>query len=212
MDTSTLATCAIYCAIAAEPTSAILQFCTVVGREEATEPLNPKRSRLEEADHIDSSDVESDIDEPVPESTSHEDYDTTSTAAESSSRESSITPARRKQASKFCNEWLKGREHWLKYLPDQGMFCALCQKHNKSQVSRGTRNSTPCTRLRLQSITAHEGCAAHKHALKLESETLTTRRIQSALNPRIPAKGIEQAFTSLYLCEVKNSRDDICYF
>ena len=162
------------------------------------EPLNPKRSRLEDANHIDSSDAESDTDEPMPESTSHEDYDTTSTAAESSSRESSTTPARRKQASKFCNEWLKGREHWLKYLPDQGMFCALCQKHNKSQLSRGTWNSTPCTRLRLQSIAAHEGCAAHKHALKLESETLTTRRIQSALNPRIPAKGIEQAFTSLY--------------
>ena len=176
----------------------ILRFCTAVGREEATEPPDPKRSRLEEADHFDSSDAESDIDEPVPESTSHEDYGTTSTAAESSSRESSTTFARRKQASKFCNEWLKGREHWLKYLPHQGMFCTLCQKHNRNPVSHGTWNSTPCNRLRLQSITAHEGCAAHKHALKLESETLTTRTIQSALNPRIPAKGIEQAFTSLY--------------
>ena len=53
----------------------------------------------------------------------------------------------------------------------------------------------PWTRLRQQSITAHEACAAHKDALKLESEKLTS--IHNALNPKIPAKGIEQAFISL---------------
>ena len=53
-----------------------------------------------------------------------------------------------------------------------------------------------CTRLRQQSIIAHEACAAHKDALKLESEKLTS--IHNALNPKIPAKGIEQAFISLY--------------
>ena len=37
----------------------ILRFCTLVGREEGTEPLN---LRINEANHIDSSDVESDID------------------------------------------------------------------------------------------------------------------------------------------------------
>ena len=78
------------------------------------------------------------------------------------------------------------------------MFCVLCQKHNKSPFARGTWNTAPCTRLRLQSILAHEACAARKDALRLESEKLTTKTIESAINPRIPAKGIEQAFTSLY--------------
>ena len=44
--------------------------------------------------------------------------------------------------------------------------------------------------------TAHEGCASHKDTLKLECEKLTT--IQRALNPKIPAKGIKQLFTSQY--------------
>ena len=52
---------------------------------------------------------------------------------------------------------------------------------------------TQChARLRQHSITAHEACAAHKDALKLESEKLTS--IHNALNPKIPAKGIEQTF------------------
>ena len=178
----------------------IRQYCTVVDREESELP-NSKRSRLDEAgDDSDSSSsaADGDIDEPEP--TSHEGNSSvlTSTAAETSSTESSTNSAKRKQASKFCNDWRKGRELWLKYLPGQGMFCTLCQKHNKSPFSRGTWNTTPCTRLRLQSITAHEGCAAHKDALKMESEKLNSRTIQSAINPRIPTKGIEQAFTSLY--------------
>lgn len=34
--------------------------------------------------------------------------------------------------------------------------------------------------------------------VKLESEKLTIRKIQSVLNPKIPAKDIKQAFPSLY--------------
>ena len=78
------------------------------------------------------------------------------------------------------------------------MLSTLCQKYNKSPFTRDTWNKTLCTRLRLQSISAHEHSAAHKDSMKLESETLTTRPIESAINPRIPAKGIEQAFISLY--------------
>ena len=96
-----------------------------------------------------SSAAEGDIDEPEP--TSHEGDSSllTSTTVESSSMESSTNRIRgkRKQASKFCDDWCKGREHWLKYLPGQGMFCALCQKHKKSPFSRGTWNTAPCTRL-----------------------------------------------------------------
>ncbi len=79
---------------------------------------------------------------------------------------------KKKQASKFNKESLKGREHWLKYLPEEGMVCSLCRKYNKHLFSRSIWNTVPCTRRRQQSITAHEACAAHKDAVKLESEKL----------------------------------------
>ena len=77
------------------------------------------------------------------------------------------------------------------------MFCTLCQKYDKSPFSRGTWNTT-CTRIRLQSIISHERAAAHIDCIKLECEKTSTTNIQSAINPVIPAKGIEQAFISLY--------------
>ena len=147
----------------------IRQYFTVVEREECDLPSS-KHSRLDEGDHDDrdgsSIAAEEDIDER--ESTTHEDDSSvlTSTAAESSSTKSSTNGTKQKQASKFCNDWRKGRERWLKYLPGEGMFCSLCQKHNKNPFSRGT---TPCNRLKLQSVIAHEGCAAHKDALQLKS-------------------------------------------
>ena len=81
----------------------------------------------------------------------------------------------------------------MKYVPGQGMLCTLCQKH--SHGAHSTWNSIPCNRLRLQSITAHERCASHKYSCKMEAEKTT---IQSAINPQVPVKPIEQAFTCLY--------------
>ncbi len=158
----------------------LLLFC--VKRKSGGEPPSPKRSRTEtvavgeEMDccvvHNEDASIEGDV---------------TAQAGSSSQQ-------RKKQASKFNKEWLKGREHWLKYFPEKGMFCSLCQKHNKNPFAHGTWNTVPCSRLRQQSITAHEVCAAHKDAVKLESEKLTT--IPNSLNPKKPAKGIEQAFVS----------------
>lgn len=111
---------------------------------------------------------------------------------------SSSSGSNAKQASKFVSDWLIGRQHWLKYENGQGMFCTLCQKYDKSPFSRGTWNTTPCTRIRLQSIISHERAAAHIDCIKLECEKASTKNIHSAINPVIPAKGIEQAFISLY--------------
>ena len=157
----------------------ILQYCTNSERSEES-GSSPKRPRLDEDSDSSSEDESSNL-----------------TAPETSSTDSS-NRSKRKQASKFCTDWSKGRQHWLKYVAGQGMFCTLCQKHNKTKrhVSHSTWTVTPCTRLRLQSITAHEKCASHKNACKLEAEKKNT--IQSSVNPRIPAKPIEQAFTSLY--------------
>jgi len=78
------------------------------------------------------------------------------------------------------------------------MFCLLCQKYNKHPYDRDTRNKTPCSRIRLQSIVNHEKSAAHRESVKLESETAITVSIASALNPSVPSEGIYQAFACLY--------------
>ena len=102
-------------------TMSILEYFT---RKDECQLPNSKRSRLNEADGDDdsSSAAEGDIDEP--ELTSHE-GDSSVLTAESSSTESSTNRAKRKQASKFCNDWRKGREQWLKYLPGLGICFVL---------------------------------------------------------------------------------------
>ena len=165
----------------------LLRYCK---RKGGGEPPSPKRSRLKTV--IDRKERDSVVQ-------SDEDEGSVSISTTQAETAGSSTQDKRKQASKFSKDWIKGREHWLKYLPEKGMLCCLCQKYNKNPFARGIWNTVPCTRLRQQSITAHEACAAHKDALKLESEKLTS--IHNALNPKIPAKGIEQAFISLYFLE-----------
>ena len=160
------------------------KYYKVIDNREDLEIPNPKRFKLESCST--GSAAEKDTD------------DGGATSSEGASAVENLPLASRpsRQASKFSTDWLIGREHWLKYLPGQGMICALCQKHNKNPFSHGSWTKTPCTRLRLQSITAHEVSVSHKESLKLECENLTT--LQSAMNPAVPAKGIEGAFTCLY--------------
>ncbi len=99
-----------------------------------------------------------DVEPPTADHSSH-----SSTASASAS-------GRGKQATRFSNDWLKGREDWLKYIRQCGMFCTLCQKYNKQPFARDTWNKTPCRRFRFQSILKHECSAAHKHSIKLEQE------------------------------------------
>ena len=130
-------------------------------------------------------------------STESSDVHTTSSDMDSTQSLTSSTCTKPKQASTFLNDWLPGKEHWLKYIKGKGVFCTLCQKH-KCPFARGTWNITPCTRIRLQSIISHERSAAHKDRIKLEHERTTSKTIASAINPVLPARGIEQAFLSLY--------------
>ena len=48
--------------------------------------------------------------------------------------------AKRKPASKFCNDWLGGRRHWLKYVPWEGMFCTLCRTRYPICTAPGTKS------------------------------------------------------------------------
>ena len=103
-----------------------------------------------------------------------------------------------KQAATFSKRWLKGRDHWLQYVKEQGMFCKLCQKYNKQSYGHDIWSNTPCTRLRLQSITTHETSTAHKDSLRLELARSQSQSVVSTLNPPVPKKGNYQAFCCLY--------------
>ena len=82
------------------------------------------------------------------------------------------------------------------------MFCQLCKKHNKRPFNRDIWNKRPCTRIRLQSIIAHEHCAARKDSVNLEAILSAQGSIASAVNPPVPSQGMEQAFSCLYfLCK-----------
>lgn len=119
---------------------------------------------------------------------------TTTTATDTSTTETSSSP---KQATRFSKKWLKGREHWLEYVKGQGMICKLCKKYNQHSFGHDIWNQTPCTRLRLQSITSHENSSVHRESIRLELG-FRSQNIAHITNPVVPKKGIEQAFASLY--------------
>ncbi len=105
----------------------LLRFCKRKP-EDGGEPPGPKRSRTETVADVDG----------VP-SSIEGDGTATETVADGdgvpSSIEGDVTARvetagissrdKKKQASKFSKEWLKGREHWLSYFPEKGMFCSL---------------------------------------------------------------------------------------
>ena len=67
-----------------------------------------------------------------------------------------------KQSRRFRKVWLTGREHWLEFSRhDRGMFCSLCRKFNKRPFNNDIWNTSPCTRLRLQSIYLGMNVALH---------------------------------------------------
>ena len=97
----------------------------------------------------------------------------------------------------YCNmDWLVGRSHWLQ-CKEIGMFCLLCQMYDKRPFNH-TWNKVPCSRLRLQSVTAHERSAAHMDIVRMEAAALGSKNVVQAINPALPARGMEQAFCCLY--------------
>jgi len=60
-------------------------------------------------------------------STKLSDVHTTSSDMDFTRSLTSSTCTKPKQASTFLNDWLPGREHWLKYIKGKGMFCTLSE-------------------------------------------------------------------------------------
>ena len=82
------------------------------------------------------------------------------------------------------------------------VFCRLCKKHDKRLFNCSIWNTKPCKRIRLQSITAHEQCAAHRDSVSLEALLSAHGSIAGAVHPPVPSQGMEQAFSCLYfLCK-----------
>ena len=128
-----------------------------------------------------------------------QDSDKLSADTDSDCPESSSSSAPSKQSRRFRKVWSVGREQWLLFSrQDCGMFCTLCQKYNKRPYSNDVWSKVPCTRLRLQSILAHERSVAHKDAVQLAAAAATTENVVAALNRPVSAVGMEQAFYSLY--------------
>ena len=99
-----------------------------------------------------------------------------------------------KQSRKFNAGWMKGRKQWLVYKPE----CSLCQKYDQRPYNRDVWNKQPCSRLRLQSIKRHESSASHKESLRMESAASQVQTLPSVVNPPLPARGMQQAFSCLY--------------
>ena len=121
----------------------------------------------------------------------------TTTASTDNSSTSTSRISTSKQAASFSKRWLKGREQWLQYVEGRGMFCVLCRKYKKTSFGHDIWSTTPCSRLRLQSITTHENSSAHKDSVKLELNCQQSQDI-TMVSPPIPRKGIYRAFSCLY--------------
>ena len=82
-----------------------------------------------------------------------------------STAEDPVSAAKRaKHRVSFNPEW-NDEFAWLDYKPDEGMFCRLCKKHNKS-TKRMVFISSPCV---LDKLHEHQKSQGHIDAVKAES-------------------------------------------
>ena len=110
---------------------------------------------------------------------------------------------KQKVASKFVPAW-KNNRPWLKYVENEGMYCTYCQKQNKLPYGRTVWNTTPSTRLRLQTVKDHAESAEHKDSVKTELLLEKNLSVPETLGKPtdISADGMVQAFQCLYfLCK-----------
>ena len=83
------------------------------------------------------------------------------------------------------------------------VVCVKCMTSVLLTMIHG--NKAPCTRLRQQSVTAHEQSAAYKDYVKTEAATSMSENIASVVNPAVPARGIEHFCCCLYSMNKRNA-------
>ena len=130
-------------------------------------------------------------------------HDTDGESEQASCSSNMINPIGKKQklAQTFSTKWRINRP-WLKYVPNEGMYCTYCQKqpHSRSTAWR----KTPSVRIRLQNVNEHEETAEHRDSVKAEMAATQSQNVAKLLtNPEnISEDGMVQAFKCLYfLCK-----------
>ena len=94
--------------------------------------------------------------------------------------------------------------YWLRYTAEVGITCFLCVKHKQHSFNNDIwTTSRPRKRICLQSIMKHEQSAAHRNSVLREAAAVSRTVITSAVNPAVPARGIEKAFSCLYFLAKK---------
>ena len=108
-----------------------------------------------------------------------------------------------KQSAQFNTDWLVGRS-WLRHTAEVGMTSFLCVNTKQRSVNNDIWTaSRPCKRIRLQSFIKHKQSAAHRNSVQQEAAAASRTGIASAVNPAVPTRGIEKAFSCLYFLAKK---------
>ena len=97
----------------------------------------------------------------------------TSTEDESTTEDPIAAAKRAKHRVSFNPEW-NDEFAWLLYKPDEGMFCKLCQKHNKS-TKRMVFISSPCVLFRKDKLHEHQKTQGHADAVIAESHAVAAK-------------------------------------
>ena len=96
---------------------------------------------------------------------------------------------RAKHRVSFNPEW-NDEFAWLVYKPDEGMFCRLCQKHNKT-TKRMVFIRSPCVLFRKDKLHEHQKTQGHIDAVKAESHAAAAKcsgGIRAAIDSQVSLK------------------------
>ena len=113
----------------------------------------------------------------------------TSAEDERTAEDSVAVAKRAKHRVNFDPEW-NDEFAWLVYKPDEGMFCRLCQKYNKT-IKRMVFISSPCVLFRKDKLHEHQKTLGQIDAVKAESRAAAakcSRGIRAAIDVQVSLK------------------------
>ena len=98
---------------------------------------------------------------------------TTSTENDSIEDDAMVVAKHTNHRCTFNPEW-NDEFQWLLLKPDEGMYCTLCQKHNKS-TKRKVFITTPCVLYRKDKLHEHQKSRGHADAVFAESHAVASK-------------------------------------
>lgn len=113
----------------------------------------------------------------------------TSAEDENTSEDLTTLAKRAKHRTNFNPEW-NDEFQWLLFKPDEGMFCKLCQKYNRS-TKRMVFISSPCVFFRKDKLHDHQKSQGHAEAVLAESRAAAAKcsgGIRAAIDKQVSLK------------------------